>query len=212
MTATAVATCARDRWATRIRAGLEGHRGSGLIVLSLIVLSTMAGGCSWLFTQPLPERYSTYDIPPCSTNPLPPVLDTLFAVTNTASAIYVAGQDNVSNKGTAVSLGLSVAMLWTFSAVYGYRHISECEDAHAGRWTGSAAARRARPARPEIYPPPSPLPPEMGAGAPVAPTQLPVPAAPAAPQQQDDDDPSLPRPRKPPRPIEWGATQRQLGQ
>ena len=180
-----------------IRPGLEGRRRTGLIVLSLLGFSSMAGGCSWLFTQPLPKRYLTFDVPPCSTNPVPPVLDTLLALTNTASVVYVAGKDDAANKGAAVPLGVSVAALWALSAVYGYRHINECSDAHAGRWTESSYPRSARPAGPRIYPPPAPPPAEAAAQAPVAPGQPPAPAAPPAPQQQDEDDPSLHRPGRP---------------
>ena len=208
--------CPGAMGAMRIRFGFDGPRGNGLILLLLIGLSSMGGGCSWLFTQPLPEQYSTYDVPPCSTNVLPPVLDTLFALTNTASAIYVAGQDNVTNKSNAVALGLSVATLWTLSAIYGYRHTSECSDAHAGRITRYRPAQRARPAGPPVYyppayTPPSPSPPVPDAGAPVAPAQPPAPMPPPAPQQQDDDDPSRPRRPRPARPIEQPQNRNSFG-
>jgi hypothetical protein len=38
-------------------------------------------------------------------------------LTNVASAVYVAGQDNVTNKNAAVGLGLAVAGLWLSSAI-----------------------------------------------------------------------------------------------
>jgi hypothetical protein len=201
----------REGGAMAIRSGLERFPSGGLIVLSLVGLLSTAGGCSWLFTQPLPNEYYWYDIPPCSTNRAPPVLDTLFALTNTASAIYVAGQDNVTNKDTAVALGLSVAALWTLSAVYGYRHTSECEDAHEGRRGGSLPTWRSPPAGTRRYPPPAPRPAEAAApGQPdLNPAAAPAPPATApsapAPQQQDEDDPELRRPAPPrpkPRPIE----------
>jgi hypothetical protein len=189
-----------------------GVRTTWLIVLTMLGFSSMATGCSWLFTQPLPKAFSVYDVPPCSTNRVPPVLDTLFAVTNTASAIYVAGRDNVTNKATAVSVGVFVAALWTLSAIYGYKHTSECEDAQEGHWSGSSPARRTRPATPGSYLPPAPRPAETAAPAPVVPAQAPAPAAPPAPQQQDDDDPSMRRPGRPRlRPIEPNSPARPFG-
>ena len=181
-----------------ISRGMREHGSGALIVLSLVGLSFTAGGCSWLFTQALPEQYSRYEIPPCSTNRAPPVLDTIFTLTNISSAIYVANQPNVINKENAVGLGLSVATLWALSAVYGYRHTSECEDAHAGRAPGFTPARRAPPAGMRYYPPPTQPPAAYPAAAPPAvlpaqppaPYTSPAPPAPPAPQQQDDDDPA----------------------
>jgi hypothetical protein len=217
---TSTAAGVRDRFrAMAIRPGVVKPRSNDLLVLLLLIgLSAMGGGCSWLFTQPLPARYDArYDIPPCSTNRAPPVLDTLFALTNLASAVYVAGQSNVTNKDSAVSLGLSVATLWTLSAVYGYRHTSECEEAHAGPWTGYTPGNMPGP---RLYRRPVPRPAETTAadqtvrrpeGAPAAgaaavvPAQPPTPTTPSAPQQEDDDDPSVyhpPRPRPRASPLE----------
>ncbi len=187
-----------------------------MVALSLVCLSSVAGGCSWLFTQPLPEQYSRYELPTCSTNRLPPVLDTIFTVTNTASAIYVASRPNVANKESAVTLGLSVALLWGFSASYGYRHTAECEDAQQGRFrpvwrapppgAASYGSPRPRPATSPAPAPPSGVPVQNPAPPSGAPIQTPAPPAPPAPQQQDDDDPDTRRPRQPrqPTPPPWG--------
>ena len=136
------------------------------------------------------------------------MLDTIFTATNIASAIYVAGKSNVANKEQAVTLGLSIALLWGLSASYGYRHTAECEEAHQGlrpaRWSPS----------PRSYhpPPPRPAPPATTAAPPPG---QPVPASEAPPvppaiQRQDDDDPDLRRPSRPrpnapvdPHPAPW---------
>lgn len=201
----------------RSGAGTQGARRTGVSVLSVVLVLSTGDGCSWLFTQPLPAQYSRYDIPPCSTNLGPPVVDTIFAVTNTASALYVATLPNVTNKEQAVSLGISVALLWALSASYGYRHTSECEDAHRGRPVRSwrppppRAVYGTPPPPPAISPataPPSPASdlPSGVATPPNAPAPIPAPAAAPARQRQDDDDPDTRRDR-PPRPQPaptWG--------
>jgi len=177
------------------------------IALGLVVtLST--SGCSWIFVEPLRPNDSRGPYVTCTTNRAAPVIDTIFTLTNVGSAIYVAGQDNVANKGTAVTLGLSVATLWLLSAVYGYTKTSECEEAIGGdrppsRYPPPAPIRRPATAQP----PPQPLPPPTVAPAPApAPTQQPdgsfvtpaapagtPPAAPPRQQQQDEDDPNQAR-------------------
>jgi hypothetical protein len=174
----------RPSWRTR-RLPLIG-------VLSLLVLLQPAG-CSWLFVQPLPSNYEPgRSVPDCTTNRAAPVFDTIFTGTNIASAVYVAGENNVTNKGTAVTLGLLVASVWLSSAIYGYSKTSACEDAKAE----DAPAPRYRPvyhlrAVPPAPPPAAVPPPAAPAGTvPAAPAGA-VPAAPAPTQQQDDDDPGV---------------------
>lgn len=112
----------------------------------LVVLLLPQVGCSWLFSQPPPADYGRDRHAGCSTNPVPPVLDTLFTVTNLTSALIVATDNEAQNKGAAVGLGLSLATLWMVSAVYGYKSINECEQALA-YWSGgrSFSRRRSRP-------------------------------------------------------------------
>jgi hypothetical protein len=74
-------------------------------------------GCSYLFVQPPPEHPERADRITCTTNRAAPVIDTIFMTTNLASAVYVAGQDNVKNQGEAMVLGLTVATLWMSSAI-----------------------------------------------------------------------------------------------
>jgi len=95
----------------------------------LVVVVLLLPGCSLLFVDRLPENYHSRRKYDCTTNRTAPVVDTIFAATNVASAIYVAGQDNIKNKDSAVMLGLSLAAAWVSSAVYGYRATSECIEA-----------------------------------------------------------------------------------
>jgi hypothetical protein len=97
--------------------------------LALCVTFLIPMSCSWLFVQPLPDRYERGDVASCTSNAAAPVIDTLFTLTNVGSAVYVAGQDNVANKGAAVTAGLLVGTLWLSSAIYGYSHTAECRDA-----------------------------------------------------------------------------------
>jgi len=178
----------------------------------LLPIGSSLSGCSWLFVQPLPPRFERGDRPACTTNRAAPVIDTILTLTNVGSAVYVAGQDNVTNKGTAVTAGLLVGALWFSSAIYGYSKTSECEDSLAddepvryGRPPirlrapppgigGPAGAPAERPATwdtPTVTlspPPPAPAPaaprPQQPVdNAPAAPAR----PAPAAPQQADPE-------------------------
>ena len=186
-----------------------------LLTLGLVALMATPG-CSWLFVEPLNPAAASGGYGTCTTNVVAPVLDTLFVGTNVASVLYVAGQDNNTNKSQSIALGLSVASLWLASAVYGYSHTSECTSYVERNY--QEPPRRARPPRP--YSPPNAMPPaapppsgwdappavyrQAPAAAPASPAQsapaagTPAPAsqpapapppAPQAPQQQDNDDP-----------------------
>jgi hypothetical protein len=192
--------------------GRVERSGSWRIALAILALSSTAG-CSWIFVQPLPPEHG-YDYQPCTSSRVAPVIDTLFAITNVVSALYVGTRDNVTNKGTSVTLGISVATLWALSAGYGYSHTAECDEAHEFDERGYHAPPHLR-APSQYYPQPPPrlvappgspgswAPPADPAAAPAAPPpaadpaatpSAPPPAAPA-PQQQDDDDPNARRAR-----------------
>jgi hypothetical protein len=173
-----------------------------VLCATLCVLCSMSG-CSWLFVQPLPPPPLRTEPLNCTTSRAAPVLDTLFTATNVASAIYVGSQDNVANKGTAVTFGLAVAALWLSSAVYGYSKTSECEDAMAEDQPPPRRRYYAPPPRyqsppPYSAPPPSPYappagyppPPPPGAAAPApAPPAAAPPPTPTVPQSQDQESP-----------------------
>jgi hypothetical protein len=170
-------------------------RHLGPLTLGLVALLSTSG-CSWIFVQPLPPEDHSYGYQPCTSSRLPPVIDTIFALTNVASAFYVGTRDNVANKGVSVTFGIGVATLWTVSAVYGYSHTAECEEAHEVDEHGYLPPPHLR-APPRYYPQPPPRMVDPAAAPAAAP-----PAPGAAPPQGDDDDPSNrrppPAPKKPP--------------
>jgi hypothetical protein len=173
-------------------------RRLGPLTLGLVALLSTSG-CSWIFVQPLPPDHG-YDYQPCTSSRVAPVVDTIFTLTNLASALYVASENNVTNKGTAVTLGLGVGLLWALSAGYGYSHTAECEEAHELDERGYRPLPHLR-APPRYYPQPPPRVVDPAAAPAAAPPQG------GAPQQGDDDDPSdhrapppspAPAPKKPP--------------
>jgi hypothetical protein len=176
------------------------NSGLGPVALMLAALSlTSTTGCSWIFVQPLPEDHRYRDeYQPCTSSVVAPVFDTLFTLTNLGSALYVASEDNVTNKGTAVTLGVGVAILWAASAAYGYSHTAECQEAHEFDERGYRPPPHLR-APPRYYqqPPPRivapPPPPPAQEDAPPSPGSAP-PAPAVAPQQNDDDAPENHRP------------------
>jgi hypothetical protein len=148
------------------------------LFLALVLPTTASwSGCSWVFVEPLPDRHVSGDFADCTTSPAAPVIDTLFALTNLGSAIYVGGQDS-PNKGAAMTAGALFGALWLSSAVYGYFKTSDCRDAQAD-YEDRPRAHPLPRARPVGYPP---GPTGGGRSAPVP------PSAPATPGQQEDDD------------------------
>src|SRR5450631_553119 len=167
-----------------------GSDGRTIRVLALVALSSTAG-CSWTFTQPLRDNRPPFDYPVCSTNPVPPVIDSAVFVLNAGTTIYTVAQDNVSQKALRVSVGAAAATLWLLSAVYGYRKTSECTAAISSHENGYH--RPALGTGGEVFlqqPPPPP------------PTLPPSPRS-AQPQLPDDDeDPQHPKAHPRPIPIE----------
>jgi hypothetical protein len=196
-----------------------GSRVSRSGVWFLLVLA-FTPGCSFLFVQPPPKNYDGRGRLACTTSKAPPVLDTLFTLTNVVSTLYVAGQDNVPDQGARVTLGLTVAGIWLASAIYGYTGTSECEAALAydsgGRYTHPPSrprpAPRFAPARPPaapaaVAPEPEVVSPSVGQDGAIIPDPPPAPAPPRPPvqQQQDEDEPKprwRPVPSAPPPPAE----------
>jgi hypothetical protein len=148
------------------------------LAVALVVPSATAG-CSWIFTQPLREDRSPYDYPVCSTNPVPPVIDTAIFMLNAGTTIYTAAQDNVSAKALRVTVGTTTAALYLLSAIYGYSKISACASAIGDHETGTP-----RPA--------------FGTGGEVFLQQPPPPPPRSRQPQQPGDDGEDPQPTKPP--------------
>jgi hypothetical protein len=167
-----------------------------LSLAMLLPISSALSGCSWIFVQPIAPRYERSERLDCTTNRAAPVIDTILTVTNLASAAYVAGQDNVTNKGTAVTLGLLVGAMWFSSAIYGYSKTSECEDALAEDEAPRPRMHLRAPPPAVGYPagvpaerPPTWASPTVTLPPPPPPARAPAPAAPKV-EQRDDDDPS----------------------
>src|SRR5579863_5281421 len=102
-----------------------------LVVGLAFALALGSGGCSWLFVQPLPSRYQSGDPANCTSNVVAPVIDTIFTVLATVDLIEIATNETVANPDTRL-LGATLGIIiWGASAIYGYKHASECSDAQA---------------------------------------------------------------------------------
>jgi hypothetical protein len=171
-----------------------------VVVLS-VALALGSGGCSWIFVQPLPPTYERGDPAiNCTSNVAAPVIDTIFTVLDTVELIAVGGSSSTAANKDSVLLGATLGIIiWGSSAIYGYRHTSECSDAQADAQS-SYRYRPYRRAPPPAYapqppprrwvPPPPPSPPPPAAPEEAAPPSVTVPGGPAAPQQRDDDGPN----------------------
>jgi hypothetical protein len=168
-----------------------------VVVLSS-VLALGSGGCSYLFVQPLAPNYQSGDPVTCTSNVAAPVVDTIFTVLDTVELVGAGSNSNVQNRSAVLTGATLGIILWGTSAIYGYRHTSECSEAQNDT-QGSYRPYRRRAPPPAWAPPapprqPSPPPPAPPGPAPdeAAPAPAPsvtVPSAPAAPQQRDEDGP-----------------------
>lgn len=159
-----------------------------LLALAISGLAPTSG-CSWYFVRPLPVESAGVGYRDCTTSRIPPVVDTLFALTYIAEAIYVGGSDQATHKDAGIAVGLALASVWALSATYGYWKTKECEDLIAAQRTAMPPAPLWGTSQPQLYPQPPPAPP--GAGAPPAETATPAHAvAPAlfAPSQVRQPD------------------------
>jgi hypothetical protein len=120
----------------------------------MLAILSLTPACSWVLVQSMPEDYENRDYVDCTTNTTAPVVDTILALLNVGSTVYLERQDDVPNKGAALGVGVLAAAVWGASAVYGYVETTEC-----------AAYRRDRrqrdghwsPSRPQFYPQPPPV-------------------------------------------------------
>jgi hypothetical protein len=110
----------------------------GAWALMLVAFCSTAG-CSWVFTQPLRDDRRPRDYPVCSTNPAPPVIDSVLFALYAGVTIYAAAQDNVSQKALRVSAGGAASTVWLLSAIYGYSNTSACREAVGSYDRGSRA-------------------------------------------------------------------------
>lgn len=101
--------------------------------LALTLLLT--SGCSFLFQEQLPKRYSPTTEPRCSRTNGPAFVDGLIATVSAAALVYVAAIDDTKLSEQRAEVAASAAGLFTFgvSATLGTRWARRCEDAYA-RW------------------------------------------------------------------------------
>src|SRR3569832_809270 len=88
-------------------------------------------GCSYIFVTTPQEQAGYTTAGDCTTNIAAPVIDTLLTTTNLFSTLYVAGENNVANKGQAVGIGALATGFWLSSAIYGYYNTSKCAELRA---------------------------------------------------------------------------------
>jgi hypothetical protein len=167
------------------------RRSSARWVPALLAASLSVSGCSWIFVKDLPPDYQRGDRIECTTSPAAPGIDTLLALSDVAGALYVAGKagDHPSSTANAlVTSSLAWAIVYTTSAVHGFRATARCReataDAEAPRWRPTFSVRR---------PPSSPS---------LAPVPAPAPTQPRSTQQNDDDEPGH-RPASAPPQMEY---------
>jgi hypothetical protein len=175
---------------------MKRTHGSKSLCTSLFIAclaTTPLTGCSFIFVQPPHDQDGYRGIADCTTVPVAPVIDTIFALANIGAAGYVASEDNVANKGQVVGSGIAVATLWLSSAIYGYYYTSRCSElqreAEDGPYRGplwSAPHGWRAPVAPRPAPPPAQYAVPPAQAAPTSPT-------PVLPQQPDDDDPGTRR-------------------
>lgn len=162
--------------------------------LALILLLSLPA-CSYLFVTPPHEGYGGQFNRDCTTNRAAPVIDTILVATNTVSAVYVAGKENVKNQEAAVSLGVAFAAFWLSSAIYGYYNTSRCSELVEDEGPYS------RPVPHFVPPLPRPT------WQPMPPATPPAPPAAGAGQSDDEEDPSH-RSGPPPGDLHRGSTGR----
>jgi hypothetical protein len=140
------------------------------------LLATTAGwsaGCSWIFTQPLPDNWRNYDQLDCSTNPVPPLIDSFLFLTNAGTTAYVVAFDDLHGRALPLAAGVIATTLWLSSAIYGYSKTNACRD---------ALGESAHGYHPPVY----------GTGGEVF---GPPPTSKPAPAPRDKEDPGSPPPR-----------------
>jgi hypothetical protein len=148
-----------------------------VVAAALGALLASTGGCSWIFTKPLPDNWRNYDQLDCSTNPVPPLIDGFLFLSNAGTTVYVAAFENTNEKVPAVAVGALAATLWLSSAIYGFSRTNACHEALGDSAHG--------------YHPPA-----FGTGGEVfgaPPPAKRVPSTPGAAPAGDDEDPGHPK-------------------
>jgi hypothetical protein len=162
-----------------------------------------------LFVQPLSQsRAPPYD---CTTDQFAPAVDTLFVLTHTASVIYIASRDNLTNKEGVMMASFLAGVVWGVSAIYGYGETRACAEVLARQEEPDQVVVRPRRSRPAPVSHPRPIPaapapaastPDGAGGviwkpAPAEPRVSTTPAAPPAPSAPPDAGTAGPPPPAP---------------
>jgi hypothetical protein len=159
-----------------------------LLALAISGLAPTSG-CSWYFVRPLPADAASGGYLDCTTSRIPPMVDTLLALTDIAEAVYVGRSDQATHKDAAVAVGLALASVWALSATYGYLKTNQCEDFIAAQRTALPPVPPWGTSQPQFYPQPAPSPPSAGAPSGETATPAPAVAPPAvAPTQVQQPD------------------------
>lgn len=102
----------------------------------LITAVMLASGCAGLMQERLPEDYDGRSEPKC-TGVGPSVLDIIVAGAGVTTAIIGGRSDSLTQDERYVSIGVGslMAVVFSFSAGYGFSHASDCAAAKK-QWRG----------------------------------------------------------------------------
>jgi hypothetical protein len=165
----------------------RAHRATALLMATLLVLSSLTMGCSFMFVDgPKPDDARLPGQAPCTTSYAWPIVDTLLAgwfllnavlnANKPASSFSSSGDGEVA-KSTSVGMGVVLVSLTGVSAGVGFSRVNACQESLAddGLW------RPAPPPRRRFVPPPR---------APTAPMPAPAPAGEMAPPYSGQPTPA----------------------
>jgi hypothetical protein len=143
---------------------------------ALLAILIGAGGCSLMLTEGPPVGHQAMHGFDCSTNYVPPVIDTALsglAVANIAVAATRSSSEmqsaNAPSAGAVVAVNIVMLALAAPSAVYGYSRVGSCREAKQALAERAAAPRDwpTLTAAPPALPPAPPAPVRPPPSAPV---------------------------------------------
>jgi hypothetical protein len=146
-------------------------RRQGPVMTSALFLAAVTtSGCSAIFTKgpPLDHAYNSHF--DCSTSYAPPILDTIWAGLNGAGAAIALSKSDAewertqaNDRAATIAVGLTWLAVSGVSAIYGYKMVSDCNEAKEPRRHPRFPLPIETPPAPERMPPPAP-PPDAGGG------------------------------------------------
>jgi hypothetical protein len=102
---------------------------AAVVLLSSCLLAG-SSGCSFVVVEPVSPRADRSAKLTCTSDQVPPVIDTVIAFASAASTLYAA-KDAGGYRAAATGLGLAFSGVWLGSAAYGFVKTDECEKARA---------------------------------------------------------------------------------